>query len=139
LRTIDDIVVHCTADRDHERFRVGVRQIDLDHRVNRGWSGGCGYHYVVCRDGFVEVGRLESEKGAHCPPYNETSIGIAWVGTNTPTPAQYAKLVALVRDRMAFHEVPIHRVKGHKEADPTCGKACPGGLDMIAFRVAVGQ
>ena len=39
-----------------------------------------GYHYVVQLDGTVEVGRKESEVGAHAQGHNSDSIGICYIG-----------------------------------------------------------
>ena len=136
MRTIDAIVIHCTAHPD-AAFQVGVREIRADHIINRHWDD-VGYHYVIRRNGEIECGRMESVKGAHCPPVNATSIGIAWVGISKPSSEQYASLVRLTRELMHRYGVAIHRVLGHHEADPMCGKKCPV-IPMEQFRVEVGQ
>lgn len=144
MRTIDAIVLHCTAHRDDNSFGIGVREIRLDHMRataagGRGWDD-VGYHYVVRRNGEIEVGRMESTIGAHCQNgYNQRSIGIAWVGTDKPTSEQSLSLLKLTRELVHRYGVQLHEVKGHKEADPGSHKACPGGLDMIAFRTEVSR
>ncbi len=140
MRAVDAIVVHCTAHPDTS-WLVGASEIRRDHIMpvaqgGRGWDD-IGYHYVVRRNGEIEVGRMEGVKGAHCPPMNANSIGVAWVGIERPAVSQQASLVRLVRDLMLRYKVPVHRVFGHKEADPMCGKACPV-IDMVAFRTEVG-
>jgi N-acetylmuramoyl-L-alanine amidase len=137
VRAIDAIVIHCTAHPDRMAFGVGVREIRADHIANRKWVD-VGYHYVIRRNGEIECGRMESVQGAHCPPMNRTSLGVAWIGLEKPTSEQRESMVRLTRELMGRYGVPVHRVFGHKEADPHCGKACPV-VDMIAFRTEVGQ
>jgi N-acetylmuramoyl-L-alanine amidase len=142
MRKVDAIVVHCTAHPDRHAFGIGVREIRADHvapqsQGGRGWID-VGYHYVIRRNGEIECGRMESRIGAHCPPMNKNSIGVAWVGLEKPTSEQRESLVRLTRELMERYGVPVHRVFGHKEADPGCGKACPV-VNMIEFRTEVGQ
>ncbi len=71
----DKIIIHCTytpPDMD-----VSAKDIDRWHK-ERGWSG-CGYHFVIKRDGTVEKGRPVGTMGAHARGYNK-HIGIALVG-----------------------------------------------------------
>lgn len=137
MRQIDAIVVHCTAHPDAKSATIGVRSIRVDHVNGRGWND-IGYHYVIRRDGEIECGRMESIQGAHAPPMNATSLGVAWVGLEHPTSEQRTALVKLVRELMLRYGVAIHRVFGHREADPSCGKSCPV-IDMVQFRVEIGQ
>lgn len=136
MRTIDAIVIHCTAHPD-AAFQVGVREVRADHILNRGWDD-IGYHYIIRRNGEIECGRMESVKGAHCPPMNATSIGVAWVGIEKTSSEQWASLVRLTRELMQRYGVSIHRVFGHREADTSCGKKCPV-IDMVKFREECGQ
>jgi N-acetylmuramoyl-L-alanine amidase len=135
----DAIVVHCSDSPD--ALDIGASIIRKWHTdpppAGHGWND-IAYHYVVRRNGEIECGRMESEKGAHCPPMNAHSIGVCWVGQGAPSDAQRAALVRIVRELRGRYSVPVHRVFGHREADPTCGKTCPN-LDMIAFRTEVGQ
>lgn len=39
-----------------------------------------GYHFVICRDGSIQVGRKLDQIGAHHKGYNDKSIGICLVG-----------------------------------------------------------
>lgn len=137
MRQIDAIVVHCTAHPDARSWPIGAKSIRADHIIGRGWND-IGYHYVIRRDGEIECGRMESIQGAHCPPVNATSLGVAWVGLEHPTSEQRTALVKLVRELMHRYGVQIHRVFGHREADPSCGKSCPV-IDMVQFRVEIGQ
>ena len=76
MRTITLIIIHCSAVKPWQQS--GVREIDRWHRA-KGWKS-CGYHYVVRRDGTVEVGRPVEEVGAHCLNRNRHSIGICYEG-----------------------------------------------------------
>lgn len=137
MRKIDAIVVHCTATPD-AAWQIGVKQIRADHVSARGWND-IGYHYLVRRDGEIEVGRMESVVGAHCQNgYNQRSIGVAWVGIEKPTGPQYATLVRLVGELANRYGVKLHEIRGHKEADPGANKACPV-LSMIEFRTEVSK
>jgi len=136
MRAIDAIVVHCTAHPDRS-WSIGVKSIRHDHIFDRGWVD-VGYHYVIRRDGEIECGRMESVIGAHAPPLNKTSIGVAWVGVEQPSSEQRTALVKLVRELMLRHGVKLERVLGHREADPNCGKACPV-INMGEFRAELLQ
>ena len=70
------IVVHCSATRPDQE--CGVKEIDQMHK-DRGWSG-IGYHYVVRRDGSIEVGRPLTNAGAHVFGYNRESWGVCLEG-----------------------------------------------------------
>jgi N-acetyl-anhydromuramyl-L-alanine amidase AmpD len=75
-RSITHLVVHCTATREGQDLTV--EQIRKDHRA-QGWSD-IGYHYIIYRDGTVNLGRDVNIAGAHVANHNATTIGIAYVG-----------------------------------------------------------
>lgn len=75
-RRIDYIAIHCTATPEGQNLTV--EQIRKQHK-KQGWSD-IGYHYVVYRDGTVNVGRDVNIAGAHVSGYNAYSIGISYVG-----------------------------------------------------------
>jgi N-acetyl-anhydromuramyl-L-alanine amidase AmpD len=75
----DIIVIHCTqtpSDMD-----VDVEKVIQWHK-NRGFDT-IGYHYLIKRDGTLQVGRDEDVVGAHAVQVNGTSIGVALVGGGT--------------------------------------------------------
>jgi N-acetylmuramoyl-L-alanine amidase len=117
---IERIVVHC-ADTPAS-MDIGVDEIDRWHR-DRGWSG-CGYHYVIRRDGEIEHGRPESIMGAHVRGYNRNSLGICLVGGKggfNYTRAQMKALEELVgRLRQKYTQATV---EGHCDLDT--GKTCP--------------
>ena len=125
MRTIDEIIVHCTA--TPEGRDVTVAQIDAWHR-RRGFNG-IGYHYVVMLDGTVAAGRAVALAGAHCRGHNARSVGVCYVGgmsrdmkrpLDTRTPQQKTALRQLLqRLRRRFPAAAIH---GHRDY---AAKACP--------------
>lgn len=118
---------------------VGVRgdttvaAIDRYHR-SLGWRG-CGYHYVVRKDGTVEPGRALGELGAHTAGANDSwGVCVAGDGDSEPwTQAQWRAVLALVaelRRRAGPRPLPV---VGHREAPARLGaaltsKTCPGRL-----------
>ena len=76
MRTVTEIIVHCTA--TPEGRECSVPEVADWHR-QRGFET-IGYHYLVHLDGRISQGRPLSEKGAHCLGHNARSIGIAYVG-----------------------------------------------------------
>ena len=116
----EKIVIHC-ADTTAE-MNVGVKEIDLWHR-ERGFEM-IGYHYVIRKDGTVEVGRALEAVGAHCRGCNWTSVGICWIGgyggVDDRTEAQVIALEVLVMElKDIYPEATVH---GHNEFST---KTCP--------------
>ena len=125
MRTITLIIIHCSAVRPSQQS--GVSDIDNWHR-RKGWKG-CGYHFVVRRDGSVETGRRLEEIGAHCVGHNRHSIGVCYEGglnaegvaTDTRTEAQKAAMLELLQRLHA--RFPKALIVGHDVFNP--GKRCP--------------
>ncbi len=125
MRTINEIIVHCSA--TPEGRNVTVKDIDAWHR-QRGFR--CiGYHYVIYLDGSVHAGRPESQVGAHCLGHNSHSIGVCYIGgvakdgktpKDTRTDAQKESLIKLIKELKAKY--PKATVHGHREY---ANKACP--------------
>lgn len=127
MKTIDSIVIHCSATRAGQD--VHAADIDKWHK-ERGFAM-IGYNYVIDLDGTVEVGRPLSMDGAHCntaglsgQSYNKHSIGICYVGgldengnpADTRTPEQKKALANLVNK--LCDEYPIIEIIGHRDASP---------------------
>ena len=136
-REITETVVHWTGtfvDQD-----IGAEDVHKWH-LERGWSG-CGYHYVIRRDGTIERGRPINFEGAHALQngHNNYSIGISLVGGyvglasegNKTTSTNFvgfeqAQINALDSFLSTFYIVwPGGQVWGHNETDPT-NKIDPG-------------
>lgn len=111
------LVLH-HADSSH----CSIEDIHQWHLEN-GWSG-CGYHYLVRKDGSIYAGRPEAAIGAHCLGYNDKSIGICTEGNfnlETMGEVQYNSLKELIITLLKKHN--INKVYGHKELYST---DCPG-------------
>lgn len=138
----DFIVIHCSATPPN--MDIGAKEIDRWHRA-QGWLK-IGYHYIIRRDGTVEVGRDVNEPGAHAQGFNERSIGICMVGGVAMTDAkptkgpwqagapeanftlqQWAALDTLVEQVQSMF--PNAKVIGHREVSH---KACPS-FDVQAW------
>lgn len=124
MRTINEIIIHCTA--TPEGREVSVEQIRRWHK-QRGFYD-IGYHLLIHLDGSVEVGRPLTVAGAHCTKHNANSLGVCYVGgvdadnrpKDTRTPAQVATLKAIVQTARAL--MPGIKISGHKQY---ARKACP--------------
>ena len=125
MRIINHIIIHCSAVKPWQQS--GVREIGCWHRA-RGWKG-CGYHYVIRRDGSIETGRPIEVIGAHCQDRNRHSIGICYEGgldmegrpADTRTLAQKAAMRKLLEELHA--QFPKALIMGHNVFNPM--KACP--------------
>jgi len=121
MRTIDLIVIHCSATREGQSH--GAADIDRWHRA-QGWNG-IGYHYVIGLTGKVERGRPLEQPGSHVRGHNARSIGIVYIGglaangvtpKDTRTTAQRRSMAALVAElRARFRGA---RVCGHRDLSP---------------------
>ena len=136
MRTITLIVLHCSAVRPDQTSSAA--QIDTWHR-QRGFHLGIGYHYVVRRNGQIELGRPEFLIGAHCQNHNAHSIGVCYEGglnargqpEDTRTPEQKSALRALLKD--LHRRYPQALIVGHHDLNPH--KACPC-IDNVAREYA---
>lgn len=151
MRSINDIVIHCSASPNGKA--VSAQEIDSWHR-QRGFKRTApvgqphlphiGYHYVIDVDGTVTEGRSLGEIGAHVAGSNARSVGICLVGTDRFTPAQWSALYTLRDDlRSGF---PGARWVGHRDYSPDKNgdgviepwefiKTCPG-FDVTAWVTA---
>ena len=133
-RTINEIIVHCTA--TPEGREVSVDEIRRWHK-QRGFSD-IGYHYVVHIHGEVENGRDVDLVGAHCTGHNTHSIGVCYVGgmdranknpKDTRTLAQKAALLKLLEELKTLY--PQARIYGHRDF---ANKACPSYDATMEYR-----
>ena len=125
MRTVDKIIIHCTA--TPEGRIVTVADVDKWHK-ERGWSG-IGYHYLIGLKGEIWKGRPEWKIGAHTVGENAKSIGIAYAGgmtkdmkkaKDTRTPEQKAALLKLINDlKSRYHDAKVY---GHRDF---AKKDCP--------------
>ena len=126
MRTITLIVIHCSAVRPGQQS--SAKKIN-DWHHDRGFQNGIGYHYVVRRDGSIELGRPLEMIGAHVVGHNRHSIGICYEGglnsfgedADTRTPEQKATLRKLLEE--LHRKFPKALIVGHRDLNP--GKRCP--------------
>ena len=119
------IVVHCSAVKPGQTS--SAEQIDGWHKA-QGWKG-IGYHYVVRRNGQVELGRPLWEAGAHVKNHNRHSIGVCYEGgydaagkaADTRTSEQRVALRGLLEE--LHGRFPEAVIVGHHDLDPK--KPCP--------------
>jgi N-acetylmuramoyl-L-alanine amidase len=124
-RTINDIIVHCSATPEGKDYTVD--DIRAWHKYN-GYSD-IGYHYVVYRDGSVHEGRNVDIAGAHCKNHNSYSIGVCYIGgcgkdgktaKDTRTKEQKESLLSLLKELKSLY--PKATIHGHRDY---ANKACP--------------
>jgi N-acetyl-anhydromuramyl-L-alanine amidase AmpD len=136
MRTIDKIILHCSASPNGKDFDVkdcdnwhlerGFRRKETERLLFNPHLFAVGYHYWIKIDGTIQSGRQVSEVGAHCAGLNSTSIGLCMVGTDKFTTFQWSALEELVR-MLGLTYPGINNVIGHYQT-PTGiaqGKKCP--------------
>ncbi|WP_086971901.1 N-acetylmuramoyl-L-alanine amidase [Vibrio coralliirubri] len=121
------ITVHCSATPPQQD--VGVAEIRQWHK-KRGWRD-VGYHFIIRRNGDVQLGRPLSQTGAHVKGHNKGNIGVCLVGgcnaelqpEDNFTLAQRKALFGLMTALQEQFLIPDENVKGHE--DWGVNKACP--------------
>ena len=136
-RVTDQIVIHHTGNPTDDD--LSAAEIDASHKA-RGWT--CiGYHYVIRKDGTVELGRPDWTVGAHAYGNNSNTIGIHVCGNfeeAEPTDAQIESTAMLLANLCTDYGIPIDRdhIVGHRELMPT---ACPGANLFAQMDTIVGK
>ncbi|MFR9126619.1 MAG: N-acetylmuramoyl-L-alanine amidase [Acidaminococcus intestini] len=120
----DLLVIHHTGNPTDDD--LSAEEIHESH-LAQGWAG-IGYHFVIRKDGTVEMGRPVDTVGAHAYGYNSRSIGIHVCGNfevGEPTPEQIESCAILVAWLSEEYGVKVNRsnVVGHRDLMAT---ACPG-------------
>ena len=121
----DTIVIHCT--QTPPNMDVDVAKV-IEWHTQRGFDT-IGYHYLIKRDGTLQVGRDEDVVGAHAVAVNGTSIGIALAGGGTPemgwednfAPIQFQTLKSIIIKLK--NKYNIEKIIGHYQVDDS--KECP--------------
>ena len=119
------LVVHCSATKPS--MDIGLREIKRWHVDDNGWRD-VGYHYIIRRNGEVELGRSNRDTGAHAAGYNHKSISLCMVGgmaednsaENNFTAQQWTALLDLLKQIKV--DYPEANVIGHNEISE---KECP--------------
>lgn len=120
MRTINLIVIHCSATREDRDFTE--HDLDVCHR-RRGFNG-VGYHYYIRKDGAIKQTRAPERVGAHAKGFNANSIGVCYEGgldskgcpKDTRTEWQNRSLRALLKTLLL--DYPGSMVCGHRELSP---------------------
>lgn len=116
------LVVHCSDTTPSMDW--GAREIDQLH-TDRGWSG-IGYHYVIRRNGRLELGRQPWRKGAHVRGHNDGTLAVCLIGGNSGTTPRHVPNYTdeqLTTLRQCIDALDL-RVVGHRDV-PGVAKACP--------------
>jgi hypothetical protein len=137
-KSTEFLVIHCSASPPN--VDVGVAEIRQWH-LKRGFSD-IGYHFVIRRDGRVEIGRPENLVGSHVRGHNSNSLGICLVGgtdarqrpENNFTAEQWASLQTLLM--RLTQKYPNAKILGHRDF-PQVAKACPC-FDAIKWAQGLG-
>ena len=123
---VDKFIIHCTDTKEGMSFSVDtIRQWHTS--PNRNWCD-IGYHYLIDIDGKILNGRDERLIGSHCQGYNETSIGICYVGgrksdgTNADTRNEKQKDALTKLLNHLHNRYPNAKVYGHRDFS---SKTCP--------------
>lgn len=120
------LVVHCSA--TPETLDIGVAEIRVWH-MQKGWED-IGYHFVIRRNGTIEVGRMERMVGAHAEGHNSDSVAVCLVGGTTQAGAaccnfSKAQFVALRKILTDLNQrYPKTTIQGHRDY-PNVPKECP--------------
>lgn len=140
MREIKQIIIHCSATKP--TMDIGASAI-RDWHKDKGWQD-IGYHYVIRRNGGIELGRdldgdgdVLEEVGAHAYGFNQHSVGICLIGgvdeSNQPEAnfsfIQYQSLHLIVQGLARMF--PNAEILGHRDL-PNTTKACPS-FNVKAF------
>ena len=120
MRTINLIVIHCSATREDKDFT----EYDLDVCHRRRGFNGAGYHFYIRKNGDIKSTRPLERIGAHTRGFNKESIGICYEGgldargnpKDTRTPEQRSALHLLVYQLL--QQFRNARVCGHRDLSP---------------------
>jgi N-acetylmuramoyl-L-alanine amidase len=126
MRTINYIVVHCTA----TDATATVESLKKFWKEKRGWGDTPGYHYLILRDGEIEQLLDESKVSFGAHGHNKESIHIAYIGgvdkqgkpldnrSQAQIDAMFDKIVEL------SEKYPSAKILGHRDFTGV-KKACP--------------
>ena len=128
MRPISKIVIHYTDSPD-----VSADTIRRWHKARR-WRD-IGYHRVIRKDGSIELGRPDSQGGAHTRGHNLESLGVVLTGTNRlewyPSSAQITSLKKLVSEWQHKYNIADDHVYLHRQLNST---SCPGRLTLAHLK-----
>lgn len=118
------IIVHCLDTKNG--VDVSVEEVNSWHKA-RGWAG-IGYHWLISApEGVIRAGRPPDMAGAHCEGQNSDSLGIALVGRDKFSEAQWQSLFGLIKACQNRWDIDNSLVCVHNEfaSAKKQGKTCP--------------
>lgn len=136
-KVTDMIVIHHTGNDEDDD--LSAKRINEIHQGN-GWV--CiGYHYVIRKNGTIEVGRPHWTVGAHAQGENYHTIGIHLCGNfnlASPKPAQIESAAMLLANVCTDYGLPIdhNHIVGHRDLMST---ACPGNNLYNQLQTIIGK
>lgn len=122
LTDINMIVIH----HSKSPASVGPERLAEYHVETLGWPG-IGYHFLIGADGSVYQGNRLETVSYHIAEFNETSLGICFLGDfdeQGPPLLQLQAGARLVSWLLQELQLPLEAVKGHSEIIPESD--CPG-------------
>lgn len=121
MRDVEHIIVHCAATKADQYVDAAVIR---DWHVNKnGWSD-IGYHYVIRRDGVLELGRPIEQAGAHVKGFNYNSVGVCLAGGLDENGKAQDNFTIQQMDTLFYLVVTLTKlfpkadVKGHRDYSP---------------------
>ena len=136
-RVINKLIVHVTDSPDTRNVSMlDISKWHQEMNCPKSSSGlYCGYHYVIKRDGTVEVARPDFEMGAHTKGQNKNSLGICWVGRNEMANVQMTALIQLCANLCVRYGLEAKQVFGHREFNNA--KSCPNIASLDGLRDSI--
>jgi len=125
MRSVKEIIIHCSATREGQDIPV---EIIKDWHLARGFND-IGYHFYIDLNGVIYKGRDIDKIGAHCKGRNRNSIGVCYCGgveadgktpKDTRTQEQKESLLHVLKTIKAMY--PESMIYSHNEF---AAKACP--------------
>ena len=134
MRTIDKIIIHCSAGSQSNKAADIIHfHLTPMAQGGRGWRTP-GYHYIIEADGSIIRAVPEYTPSNGCRGQNAHAINVCYIGgvdltrkvkgqyppLDNRTPAQKTSLLKLLKELRAKY--PTAKIYGHRDFAP---KACP--------------
>jgi len=126
MRTINYIVVHCTATPP----TATVEAIKKYWKEVKGWGDTPGYHYLILRDGEIVQMLDESQMSYGAYGHNKECIHVSYIGgidkDSKPIDNRSTRQIHAMFDKLVelSEKYPQAKILGHRDF-PNVKKACP--------------
>lgn len=136
MRTVNNIVLHCTATSQKATVASIQRYWRTPKPKGQGWKDP-GYHHIILPDGtVVDLQPIEKPSNG-VQGHNKDAIHISYIGgvdekgraIDNRTPAQIAAQIELLRKYKSMF--PNARILGHRDF-PGVKKECPS-FDVLSW------